>query len=263
MSHTDQKERIIRQPVVLRLDGMDEAFVRQDIEYGAPGDRTLDICYPAGTQTKTPAVLFVTGYPDAGFQKFLGCRQKEMESYRSWARLMAASGLAAVTYSNVDPAPDALAVLDFLCQNSDSLGIDGIGLWACSGNAPTALSLIINDPGRLKCAALFYGYMLDSGDFTGVSDAARQWGFANPNQGKTTADLPRNLPLFIARAGQDETPGLNDSIDRFLASALDLPLTFENLPQAPHAFDLWDDSDHSREIIRRSIEFMRFNLLNI
>ena len=73
---------------------------------------------------------------------------------------------------------------------------------------------------------------------------------------------PRDLPLFIARAGKDEMPGLNDSIDRFVAGALarNLPLTLVNHPTAPHAFDLVDDSEATREVIRRILAFLAFHL---
>jgi acetyl esterase/lipase len=73
---------------------------------------------------------------------------------------------------------------------------------------------------------------------------------------------PRALPLFIARAGQDQVPHLNETIDRSLLKALtrNLPVTFVNHPAAPHAFDLFYDSATSREIIRQILAFMRFHL---
>jgi hypothetical protein len=115
----------------------------------------------------------------------------------------------------------------------------------------------------LKCAVLCYAYTLDSDGSTVVADAARQWGFVNPCAGMTVDDLPRDIPLFVARAGQDQMPGLNDALDRFLIKALacNLPVTFVNHAMAPHAFDLFDDSETSREIIRRILAFLRFHLL--
>jgi acetyl esterase/lipase len=68
--------------------------------------------------------------------------------------------------------------------------------------------------------------------------------------------------LFIARAGQDEFPHLNEALDRFVAGALarDLPVTVVNHAGAPHAFDLVHDSDATREIIRQLLRFLRFHL---
>ena len=50
---------------------------------------------------------------------------------------------------------------------------------------------------------------------------------------------------------------------RFLAKAVsrNLPVTFANHHSAPHFFDVMDDSDTSRQIIRQVLEFMQFHLL--
>ena len=83
--------------------------------------------------------------------------------------------------------------------------------------------------------------------------------------GRSVADLPKELPLFVARAGQDQTPHLNETIDRFIGGALrcNLPITFANHATAPHAFDLMDDSETTREMIRQILAFMRFHLLGL
>ncbi len=87
------------------------------------------------------------------------------------------------------------------------------------------------------------------------------WKFANPSAGKSVSDWPADVPLFIARAGRDQ-PGMNEAIDRFIAHALaaNLPLTIANHPSGPHAFDLMDDSETSRQIVRRILEFLRSHL---
>ena len=71
--------------------------------------------------------------------------------------------------------------------------------------------------GYLKCAALCYGFMLDLDGSTAVADAARQFGFSNPCSNRTFEELPRDTPLFVARAGRDEFPGLNGALDSFVA----------------------------------------------
>jgi hypothetical protein len=69
--------------------------------------------------------------------------------------------------------------------------------------------------------------------------------------------------LFIARAGLDQFPGVNASIDRFVRSAIDanLPVTFVNHSDGPHAFDLFHDSLTSREIVRQLLAFLQRHLL--
>ena len=174
--------------------------------------------------------------------------------------------MAAITYTTTDPATDVQALFAHIRRNAASLGIDGdrIGVWACSGNVPLALSVLMQESQEyLKCAALCYGYMLDLDGSGSVADASKKFGFANPCAGKSVDDLPPEMPLFVVRAGRDETPHLNETIDRFLVHALacNLPITFANHAAAPHAFDLFHDSDLSREIIRQILAFMRFHLL--
>jgi len=115
----------------------------------------------------------------------------------------------------------------------------------------------------LKCAVLCYGVMLDLDGYTSTAESAKRFGFVNPSAGKSVNDLPRDMPLFIVRAGHDEMPDLNKTLDRFLAKALtcNLPITFTNHATAPHAFDVMHDSETSREIIRQILAFMWFHLL--
>ena len=70
------------------------------------------------------------------------------------------------------------------------------------------------------------------------------------------------MSLLLVRAGRDECPGLNQALDVFISRALgaNLPLTVVNHPTGPHAFDLLDDTDKSREVIRVTLEFLRFHL---
>ena len=75
-------------------------------------------------------------------------------------------------------------------------------------------------------------------------------------------DLPVDVALCVARAGKDEMPHLNNTIDRFVAKALatNLTLTLLNHRTGPHAFDIVDDSDASRAVIRQIVAFMQCQL---
>jgi hypothetical protein len=118
-------------------------------------------------------------------------------------------------------------------------------------------------PVNVRCAVMPYGYMLDTDGATGVADAAARFHFVNPCAGKKVEDLRRDVPLFLARAGQDQMPHLNEALDRFIGTGLagNLPLTVVNHASGPHAFDLFHDSDTSREVVRLILQFLRFNLL--
>ncbi|HWW75590.1 MAG TPA: alpha/beta hydrolase [Pyrinomonadaceae bacterium] len=285
MGRDERTAGIAERTVVYGVPGMDDVEVLQDIEFEADGGDALkmDIYLPhgSGEGARAPAVVIVAGFPDAGFEAKVGRRFKEMGSSVSWGRLLAASGVAAVAYANREPAKDVRALLRHLRRNADALGLDAdsLGLWASSGNVPLALSVLMSDGGarlmsegggrlmggegaRLKCAVLFYGYTLDAGGAHVVEDAARTWGFANPCAGRSAEDLPARTPLFVARAGRDEMPGLNEALDRFAAEALalNLPVTLVNHAEGAHAFDLFDETEAAREVIRQALAFVRFNL---
>jgi len=271
MSQPTQRHEMAAKKVVFHLPAEDAVVIRRDVEYQttADGPLTADVYYPPNVESgaRLPAVIFVIGYSDLGAQAMLGCRFKEMESFISWAKLAAASGMVAVTYSTgKDPAADVHALVQYVRQNAASLGIDEnrIGVWACSGHGPVALSLLMRGGQEyLRCAALCYAILLDLDGATNVAELAQTFRFANPNTGKSIEDLPLDLPLFLVRCGRDEVPHLDEVMDRFVAKALsaNLPMTLINHPEAPHAFDLMHDSETSREIIRQTLAFLRFHLL--
>jgi hypothetical protein len=270
MSEEAQKQEIATKQVVYRLPGMAEVETRKDVPYGPArdGSLTMDLYYPAGRRvapnpSTLPAVILVAGYPDRGFQAMLGCRFKEMGSSVSWARLIAASGMAAITYANHEPAADLGAVLDHVRRHAGELGVDPtrLALWASSGNVPLALAALMETANSFTCATLCYGLTMDLDGSTFVADSAKSYRFVNPAAGRSVEDLPADVPLLLARAGQDQFAGLNGAMDRFIAHALrrNLPISVVNHPTGPHAFDLFDDSEASREIVRSVLRFLQFH----
>lgn len=269
MSQPTERHPIALKKVVYEIPGMESAVVRRDEPYGMTdaGAITMDLYYPAAAAAASgvplPAVIVVLGYPPREPNP-LGCAFKEMEWSVSWGRLIAASGIVAIFYTNRNPEADLRALLRHIRQHAESFGIDShrIGLLATSGSAPVGLSMLMDEGHDLKCAAFCYPLTLDAGGSTGIAEAAQKWGFVNATAGKSVRDLPQHLPLFVARAGQDEYPRLNDMMDRFLADALarNLPLTVVNHADAPHAFDLVYDTEATREIIRQVLRFLQFHL---
>jgi hypothetical protein len=254
------KVEIAMKRVVYEIPGMQDPTVRRGVEYNAA--LSLDLYYPAGPDAPRPAVVIVLGYPDVGVSSPFGCQSREMGMFVSWAELFAASGIVGVLYETRHPANDVIAVLSFLRTNAGTLGIDAtrIGVWASSGNAPVALSVLME--GRVRCGVLCYGFTLDLNGSTGVAQAAAQYHFANSPAGRGVEDLPYDIPLFIARAGREQFAGLNEALDTFVAAALrcNLPLTLVNHATGPHGFDFADDTEASRKIIRQILMFLRENL---
>jgi hypothetical protein len=194
------------------------------------------IYLPDTTDLAPGVVVIVEGYPDPGFVKHVGCRFMDMQWSISVAQLIAASGMAAITYANRQPAADAAAIVDYVSTHASRLGIDGsrIALWATSGHGPVAISLL----NRASCAVL-----------------------SNPmTEGAGVVSL--SVPIFLIRSGKDETPGLNVSLDRFIASALaqNQPITVVNHHEAPHSFELYHDSSTTRLILRQALEFLQQRL---
>ena len=246
--------------LVCPIPGGDVVTIRSDL--------VMDVYLPTNRErdARLPAVVLVSGYVDAGLKAVLGCGFREMASNVSWARLIAAEGLGAILYTNREPETDLHALIRNIRAHAAELGIDAdrIGIWACSGNVPLALSVLMQEGNDyLKCAALLYGYMLDLDGSQAVADAVATFRFANPCAGRVVSDLPQRLPLFLGRAGLDAMTGLNEGIDRFVAHALarNQPITLVNHADGPHAFDILHDSETTRQIIRQTLAFMRFHLL--
>ena len=268
MSQDTQRDQLSKKRVVHTVPGMEAVPVRRDEPYRVTdaGPLTMDLYYPPDSKAgaRTPAVIFVTGFSDPGAEQMLGSRFKDMGSFVSWAQLVAISGLVGITYANREPG-DVHEVLLYLQQNAASLGIDEnrIGVWACSGHGPNALSVLM-DHGRdgLGCAVLAYPYTLDLDGSISIAEAAKQFRFVTPAAGKSVNGLPPDLPLFVARAGLDQMPGLNDALDRFLGAALaaNLPVTLMNHATGPHAFDVFDDTKPSRDIVKRILAFLQLHL---
>jgi acetyl esterase/lipase len=106
-----------------------------------------------------------------------------------------------------------------------------------------------------------YGYTTDLDDHGEVAAASAQYRFVQPR--KVELEALSRTPLLLVRAGRDEVPGLNTSLDRFVprAVAANVPLTLVSYPEGPHAFDILDASTGSRSAIRQVLAFLRTHLV--
>ncbi len=241
---------IAKKTVRYSIPGMDAVVVRGAVgKSSGAGGLLMDIYYPSEPTPgdRFPIVVVPFGYPDP---------QSQIRHYgpaTSWAKLVAASGMAAVIYGAAEPSEDVHTVLQHLRANAESLGLDAqrIGLLATSGSVSVALSALMRDA-SLKCAALLYGYTMDLEGSTAVADVAKQFGFANACAGKSVDDLPAGVPLLFIRAGLEQFPGLNEALDKVVARAIarNLPVTVVNHPTGVHGFDLEEDTDASRAAIQ-------------
>jgi acetyl esterase/lipase len=264
MAQDAQVQAIAKKQVAYTLAGTDSVRVAPGLyQEGGSVPLAFDAYYPtSAAEEPLPAVILVTGFADSGARQRFGCHFKDMGVFVSWARLIAASGCVAITYVNARPDEDVAALFAHVRDNAERLHVDRqrLVIWACSGHAPNALSMVMRStPGDgLMGATLCYPYTMDHADATHVAQASRHFGFVNACAGKTVGQLPSHVPLFIARAGRDEMPGLNVALDRFVTAAIvaNLPLTLVNHATGPHAFDLFDDSAATRDVIKQTLEFI-------
>jgi len=252
--------------LVYKIPDMEKVHVQQGITYKTPSETnlTMDIYYPPHVEStaKLPAVILVLGYPNGVFDTKL----KDWQIYVSWGKLIAASGIIAINYETLQPAVDIADLIHHIRQNASSLKIDEnrIGIWSCSANVLTALSILSNERREyIKCAALYYGLMLtpDQKYRDSIKAITKQVNFSVEGIDKIKY-LHKDLPLFIVRAGKDMEI-VNKTIDYFvpMAVAESVPLTFVNYAEGRHGFDLYDDNDKSRNIIKETLSFLKFYLL--
>lgn len=221
------RHEIASRRVLYEIPGMESVRVRKEQFRGADGQALpLEIHEPIDPIGDC-VVAIVEGVPDAGFEKHLGCKFMEMEWTVCMARLIAASGMTAVTYSNRDPQPDGIALMKHL-----GTAHRRVGMWSTSANGPVALVVA----SHAACTVL-----------------------NNP----ITKGFCPDTPLFIIRAGKDETPGLNSELDAFTARALadNKPLTLVNYPEAPHSYELFLDAPETRRILQQGLDFLRAHLV--
>ncbi len=253
--------------VVYQIPAMEKVSIKQELVYKTTDgkDLTFDAYYPPDFkgETRLPVVILVLGYADDVFSKKL----KDWEVYKDWAKLFAAFGMAAINYSTQQPAMDIDDLILHIRENAEDLKLDenSIGIWSCSGNVLTALSVLMDErKEHLKCAILYYGIMMtpDQKFSDTILKLNKILSFSTEGLEKIKK-FHKNLPLLIVRSGKDRED-LNQTNDYFVSRAIsnNVPLTFINYTEGRHAFDVYDDNAKSRDIIQQTLKFMKFNLLS-
>ncbi|HEY1251619.1 MAG TPA: hypothetical protein VGH97_10545 [Thermoanaerobaculia bacterium] len=244
------EHEVTAQGVVYEVPGMDRVTVETNVPYkrldNLDGGRELrlDLYYPPDfvEGSPRPAVIFVNGVggrPDASL--------KDWGIYRSWGRLVAASGWIGVTFDvrgggpSIDSGPDIADLLRFVRSEGARLGIrtDRVAAWMCSANVTSGLRVVMQDAGSeppLRAAVVYYG----------SSDAPK---------------IRTDLPVLLVEAGRDNAQ-LNSRIDALVSRAASsgAPWTVVYAPDAHHAFDALDETEESRRIVRETLAFFREHL---
>ena len=262
---------LVMTPVVYSVPGMEKVSVKSDLRYTAADNPHLlmDVYAPPGLAKgeRRPAVLFIHG--GAGAET----RPKDWGIYISWGRLVAASGMVGVTFTHrlgypkpllAEAAGDVEAAVNYVRANADSLGVDRdrVCLAAYSGGGPLLSAAMRDRPPYVRCLVAFYAFLdVQQSEPHRTHEAPETVKSFSPIT-HLSSDAGRIAPIFVARAGLDEIPTMNDSIDRFVREALErnAAVTFVNHPRGVHGFDNQTDDERSREIIRAALAFMKTHL---
>lgn len=254
--------------LALSLPGMDEVVVTHPTYPSAAGSPLpLDVYSPpaASGSDSLPVVIFVMGFPDSA--PTLGGPLKEKTQYISWGRLVAASGLIAITYQT-ERHDDLEAVVAWIQENGHLYHMDPqrIGLWSCADSSPTAMSFAMQeDRDYLKFAVVYYGQMLtpDNRFRDGINDMCSRSGCYAAELEDVT-QLRRDLPLLIVQGRRRPMLGyVNDSIDHFVdvARASDVNLTLIEFKEGKDSFEeLMKTHPRSVEIIEDTLAFMKVSV---
>lgn len=261
-------KEFIGKRIVYQVPGMKTVRVKRNLVYKHAGgqDLEMDVYSPRVARGPLPAVLFIHG---GRIPPNLLTRPKDWAVYISFGELVAASGFVGVTFNHrfhtwenlADSQADAMDAIKYVRDNAATLGVDSehIILWAISAGG-IFLSQPLRDRPSYVSALIAYYAQLDlresrrSAPATVSDETLRD--FSPVYYLEKGAQV--QPPIFIARAGLDGA-SLNAGIDRFVQLALknNLALELFNHPTGHHGFDIEDDNDRSREILRRTIEFIR------
>ena len=269
-SEIREMSRKVMMPVVYNVPGIDRVRIDQNLRYTPTADANIamDIYRPPehAISEKRPAVIFIHGGAKTEWSP------KDWGRFKSWGRLIAASGFVAVTFTHRLEYPkrsleagahDVQDAINYVRSNADKYNVakDRICLVGFSAGGPMLSLAMRGDMPYVKCIVGFYAFMDIRQSNYNKSEKPEVLKAFSPITylEKDPAKLP---PMFIARAGRDEVPTMDDSIDRFVNAAIskNIALTFANHPNGVHGFDSQNDDERSREIIRSAIAFLKSNL---
>lgn len=261
-------KNIASKRLLYSLPGMERIKAQKNVTYKtvAGDELKADVYAPPKVRARElrPAIVFIHG---GALPPNLLTKPKEWGVFESYGQLAAASGFIGVTfnhryygYNYLDAAQaDVNDLIVYIRGNAEQFGIDKerIFIWAFSGGGVFLSHALRDAPTYIRGIIAYYA-VLDLRSLRKTIPAAIS--------DKTLEDFSplfyltgKNIaPLFVARAGQDN-PNLNKSLDEFVreATAKNLNVDFSNHAAGQHAFDTLNDDARTREIIKRTLEFIK------
>ena len=261
-------KEFVNKRIVYQVPGMKSVRVQRNLIYKRVAGRELemDVYAPKTSRGPLPAVLFIHG---GRVPPNLLTTPKDWAVYVSFGELMAASGFVGVTFNHrfhtweslADSQADVMDAVKYVRENSAKLGVDSerIILWGISAGGIFLSHPLRDHPPFITCIVAYYAQLdlrdaRKSAPATVTDQTLRDFSpvYYLEQDGKSTP------PVLLARAGLDSAD-LNAGMDRFAQLSLSKNLTLDvlNHPTGHHGFDIEDDNDRSREILKHTIEFIR------
>ena len=274
-------DQIYQMPAVYSVPGMDKVQVRRDIVYktvdasAGKTDLKLDLYLPADPKKGQvfPAVVLISGGGVEGGNH----DWRNAGVYKSYGRILAASGFAGISFNKrYAPGPsgtlngieDLHDLISYIRQHAAELSLDKdhLAFWGFSAGGFLLAPVLDEAAPHSRAVICFYCVSdVEQDTWAGVEGVTDE----NRVRARAAASSVEQIrkgghpfpPIFVGRAGWD-SPGLNNTIDKFIAEALAKNAMIEvmNHPTGRHGFDIIDSNDRSREIIRRALEFLKTNL---
>ena len=231
--------------LVYKHSDMNKVKVNSDIIYKNINNRALklDVYYPIDiSMSQVNTVLMIHG--SASIKSL-----KDIELYKSWGRVMAASGFTTIVF-NWRPdsnSRDIIDVITFIRKNSESLKInkENITLFAFSAGVEEGIKQAMQiNKGFIKRIVAYYG-KIDPGSLDSLSKE-------------------QYPSVFIAMGAVDDvfSPECNDS---FISHAKYLGCMVELVVHSngEHGFDAFNKDDETIDIINKTIKFIGKSKIHI
>jgi dienelactone hydrolase len=243
--------------IVAERPGSDAVTVRRDLPYHK--DYQLDVYLPAPDPEKPPVVVLVHGQAPPSILRHF----KDGGPMTSQARYLAARGFAVVVpnlgsaargaerarrYEGVgDVAKNLDDAIAYVQAHAAELGVDAgkMCLLVFSAGGAYGVATGLTRPGVRGIVA--WNSFLTS-DYLGPDK--QEWSPA----AKIRAGSP---PVLVVRSQRD-FPELNAATETFLAEAgkQGANVTVLDIPDGHHAADLFDDTEDTREVMRKAVRFL-------
>jgi acetyl esterase/lipase len=257
--------------MVYGVPGMEKIRAQKDLAYKrvAGAELKMDVYNPPNLRSgaRRHAIVFIHG---GALPPNLRTKPKEWGAYVSYGQLAAASGFVGITFNYrffgwdmnalADARSDVADAIAYIRSNAERLGIDKdhICLWSLSAGSVFPAPATNDATPLIRCMVFYYPIMdlepLRKERPAITTEVTEE--FSPIHQFRRTAGT--FAPMFIARAGRDD-PGLNVAVDNFIHEAVSRKATldFSNHAEGQHGFDVLDDNERTREIIKRTLEFVK------